>query len=555
MAAAVAMAFALSACSPGVGSPTSKTSQSSNDAMQASYNPQPYENLKDGGELKLPLAEITENLNKFHGSSTAYTSTLWRWYNPVLLAYSPAGDEVQIDKDYLVSIKDEVKDNKTVVTYTINDKAVFNDGTPIDWTAFEATWKGNKDDEGYVSNSTDGFRLIESVTKGASDKVAVVTFKQAFPWWKGLFDMLLHPKVNSADVYNNGYVGGTLASAHPEWGAGPYKLESLDTQAGVVTFVKNEKWWGQPGKLDKVTYTVMDSQASLNAFKNGQVDMIAAGTKDRLEQVKAMQGVDIRRGSAVSNALMTLNSASAVLKEVGVRQAIMTAVNRKELQDVVFAGLDYTEKEPGSFADFPFQPGYQDSFRKVIPESSAAAAGKLLETAGYAKGSDGYYAKGGQVLSLNFVYFGDNPVSKARSQVLQKQMQAAGIKLELVNKPLSDFGKVMKEKSWDAIISGFLSSDPYGMAYICQVYCSDSQLNKSGTGNESVDKMVKAAEAAGTLEESSKLGYEAEVEGLKTFGIMPLYNGPDIYAAKKGLANMGASVFYLAPKNLIGWQK
>ena len=39
------------------------------------------------------------------------------------------------------------------------------------------------------------------------------------------------------------------------------------------------------------------------------------------------------------------------------------------------------------------------------------------------------------------------------------------------------------------------------------------------------------------------------------YGILPLTNGPVIMATKKGLANVGASVFYFPFPETIGWQK
>ncbi len=121
-------------------------------------------------------------------------------------------------------------------------KAVWNDGTPIDWTAFETTWKANNgSDEAYKVSSTDNWKNIESVTKGATDKDVIVTFKGKFAWPEAVFSTILNPKVNSADAFKTAYV----ENAHPpEWGAGPYKLTKFDTKCQSATLEPNEKWWG-----------------------------------------------------------------------------------------------------------------------------------------------------------------------------------------------------------------------------------------------------------------------------------------------------------------------
>ena len=146
---------------------------------------------------------------------------------------------------------DEVVDGKTVVTYTIRDEAQYNDGTPIDWKSFEHTWKfNNGENEELNVSSTDGYELIESVEQGENEKQAVVTFKQEYAWWQGLFGFLLPTQVDSAEVYNEGYIN----ELHPEWGAGPYKVDNVDFNTGTVSFVPNENWWGDEPLLDRVTF-------------------------------------------------------------------------------------------------------------------------------------------------------------------------------------------------------------------------------------------------------------------------------------------------------------
>ena len=45
------------------------------------------------------------------------------------------------NKDFCEEVKSEVKDGKQTITIKVNDKATWNDGTPIDVKTFENTWK------------------------------------------------------------------------------------------------------------------------------------------------------------------------------------------------------------------------------------------------------------------------------------------------------------------------------------------------------------------------------------------------------------------------------
>ncbi|MET1005769.1 MAG: ABC transporter family substrate-binding protein [Propionibacteriaceae bacterium] len=557
VAAVAAIALSLTACGGGgTSSDTQAPAANSSDLAKAGaqYNPQPRDNIKDGGTLTTSVPEITSQLNTFHGDGTLYSLQFWRWYNPTLINFAPDGTPSP-NPDYLTSEKKEEKDGKTVVTYTINPKATYNDGSPIDWKSFESTWKTNNGkDEAYVASSTDGYSLIESVTKGVDDRQAVVTFSTVYAWPDGLFNVLLNPKAATPDVYNKGYIN----NAHAEWGAGPYTVDKLDTKNGTFSFKKNPKWWGEPGKLDTRTFKALESSADINAFKNGQLDAVAAETKDRLAQVNTVKDVDVRRSAAPSNRLLTLNakSASGNLADVNVRKAVMLGIDRSVLAKISFNGLDYTEDPPGSFMLFGFQKGYEDNFTAAGYKYDAAEAGKLLDAAGWVPGADGVREKGGKKLSLEYPVIGDDATVIAGAKAVTSMLKAIGVTVVIDQHPSADFSKVFTSGQFDLFGLGFSSSDPFGFAYFCQIYCSDSGLNKSGTGTAALDKEAKALATVGDPTEQIAQGNKLEQKIFsETWGIMPTENGPQIVATKKGLANYGAGLFFVGKVEDIGWQK
>ena len=515
------------------------------------YNPKERDELKDGGELTLPIGELTEQMNAFHANMTTDTSTIWSWYNPQLALYDGKG-EYTPNPDYITNASAETKDGKTVVTYDIVDKATFNDGTPIDWKAFENTWKMNNGENEEISpNSTDGYELIESVKRGDSDKQVKVTFHNAYPWWMGLFNQVLHPKVNTAQLYNETY----LNELHPEYGAGPFKVDSIDFNAGNVTFVPNEKWWGDAPKLSKVTYRQLESQATINAFKAGEIDAAGVASKNNLTVAAEMgDAIDIRASMRIANILFTLNSQAPHLGDINVRHAIFNAIDRSQLAAIRYNGLGYTEDLPGSLTLYPTQDGYKDNLSEAVtydPESSK----KLLEEAGYAMGDDGYYAKDGEKLTLRYVLVGDDEVSKSTAAAIQKMLKDVGVEVTVQERPSSDFSKIAEERDFDIFLSGIASSDPYGVAYFGQSWLSDSDLNKSGTGTKELDEQIRELQKIDNADDQIAKANELEVEAFKTYGLMPWANGPAMTGVKKGLANFGPAGFAVIPKEDIGWEK
>ncbi|WP_314534266.1 ABC transporter family substrate-binding protein [uncultured Corynebacterium sp.] len=514
------------------------------------YNPLERDQIKDGGELTLPILEVPEQSNSLHGNAIVDGTTLWRWYNPQMTLADGDGTW-HPNPAYLTNVNAEEVDGKTVVTYDINPDAVFNDGTPIDWRVFETMWKfNNAENPDVVANSTDGYDQIESVTAGESDKQAVVTYKQAYPWWQALFDRVLHPSVADAQTFNEGY----LKNPHPEWGAGPYKVDQFDYNSGTVSFVPNEKWWGEKPKLDKVTYRQMESQATINAYQAGEVDAVEITNKDHLAVAKTVKDTTLRGTLRPSNYLVTLNAKTPTLEDVKVREAVFTGINRETLAQVRFNGMDYTENLPGSFALFQNQKGYQDNFGGLVTYDQDKSK-QLLDEAGWTEGSDGIREKDGKKLTLRYVTFGDSQLVKSTAAAMQKMMKDIGVDLQVAERPSSDFSQVIAEREFDVLTSGFTSYDPYGVAYFKQVYASDSELNKSGTGTPEMDKKIAELQQLPTQEEQIERANELEKEALQQYGIMPYVNGPQLYATKNGLANYGSYAFALVPKENIGWAK
>lgn len=516
----------------------------------ASLNPQPRENLRDGGSLTTAITEVSAQWNTFHADASAYTLALWRWYNPNLAYFSPDG-EYSPNPDYLTDVRTETVDGDTVVTYTINPRAFFNDGTPIDYRAFVETWRTSRGiDDRYIVSSTDGYSQIGSVTRGIDDRQAVVRFDGVYAWPDGLFNLVLHPKATPPDTYNKGYV----TNPHPEWGAGPYTIASYDPNAGTVVFERNPKWWGKPGKLDRRVFRQLESQAALNAFQNGEIDVAGVAAKDARARVLTMNGIDIRTAASPQQALLALNLDAPILADRTVREAVMTAIDRETLARIRFTGLNYTEELPGSLSLYPFQPGYRDNLAGVVSYDPDRASG-LLDQAGWRIGDDGIRTQDGARLSLTLPNVGDDTTSANLSRALQAILGKVGIDLVVTQRPSSDFSKVVVNKEFDLFMMGFSSSDPFGMAYFCQVWCSDSQFNPAGAGTPELDAQIEAMSQIGDPTAQIAAGNRVEHEAFQQFSNLPLFNGPAMVAVKEGLANYGAGQFYIGPIEDIGWEK
>ena len=73
--------------------------------------------------------------------------------------------------DYLASEPTLVTEPKQVVTYNINPKAIWYDGTPITWEDFHWQWRAqNGTNKAYQISSSNGYSDIENVARGRDDR-------------------------------------------------------------------------------------------------------------------------------------------------------------------------------------------------------------------------------------------------------------------------------------------------------------------------------------------------------------------------------------------------
>jgi peptide/nickel transport system substrate-binding protein len=525
-----------------------KQSTGNLDELMAN-NPQPVEKLEKGGTLTLSIGSLGPNYNTWANAGfNADTVDLYQAIDAATLWNSEKDGTLVLNKDFCLDAKYDDSGDKPVITYTLNPDAEYNDGTPFDWKVLENQWKMlNGSDPDLDVVSTDGYDRIESVEKGKDDREVIVTMKKAYQPWTDLYAGILHPKVDNKETFNNGFVN----EMHSEWTAGPFKLEKLDTTQKRVTMVPNEKWWGDKPVLDKIVYVQMEPEATIPAFKNGEIDQASASTASRYNELKGTENMEIRRSQALSVSGLNFNTKKGNLKDKDVRKAIYQAIDRKAITDLRFSGLNWSEDQPGSWMLMPFNPMYQDNFPV---EHDPDAAKKTLEDAGWKADGDAARSKDGESLDISLTNFGDDPTTNAVAQTIQKQLKAVGINAKIDSRGSGDFGKSLEEQSFELIMMGYsVGSDPTGV--VNQFFNSKSGSNFTGTGTEEIDAMIPSASEDPDVEKRAKIANEAEDLFQQEYAMMPIWNGPTITAMKKGLANWGPHLYESLNWSIVGWEK
>lgn len=557
-AAAIAAALALTACGGGGGSTgpeTAKGQEAGSDLSKLiSINEKPAADLEQGGKVTLPLGNIGPDFNGFSNNGNSADNTAL--HRPIDQAGTWGCWDIAFDgkvtpnKDFCESVENEVEDGKQTITIKVNEKATYNDGTPIDVKAFQNTWNILKSpDAGYDIVSSGNYEFVESVEAGSNDKEVIVKTSQPVYPLDSLFTGLIHPAVNSPEIFNEGFNG----ELHPEWMAGPFKVDQYDAAAKTVSLIPNEKWWGNKPVLESVIFRQLETSAQIAAFKNGEIDAMSANTISLYKQLEGTTNSEVRRGQRLFAGGMNLNAQR--ITDVAVREAIFAAVDREALRKVRFNGLNWEEPSSGSMMLLPFSEYYQDNY--PVKETGPEAAKKVLTDAGYTENANGIMEKDGKPAAFKISNFGDDPTTLAFTQTLQKQLQAGGMDVGIDQRASADFGKVLGSREFDMSVSGYTVGADATEA-VKQYY--DSKTNENQLGDAELDKKIADLASIEDDAERNKAAMDVEKEHMaKYFSMGVVMNGPQISFVRTGLANYGPSLFRSLSQvpdwTTIGWEK
>ena len=500
--------------------------------------------LKDGGTLRLSVTSLGPDFNLLGTGVTAYTQAALSpvYYNGIWQA-DPMGKRT-LSPEFAKSFDVSEENGVPVVSIELNPVAKFNDGTPIDYKALQATWNILKSTDGDYKIETSGiYSSVGSVERDGDDFKVKVTFAKPYYPVNILFGEILHPALLDKNVFNEGFVD----NPHPEYAAGPFTIAEggWNSSEKTLTLTRNEEWWGEKPILERIVFRQMDSAAERAAFKNDEIDAAPATAAASYKELKEVANTEMRRGVRLFSGGMIMNPAR--MQDVALRRAVMAGLKREAISKVRFQGLDYEEKQPGSMIHMPFSEYYRDVY--PTPNNDAAAASKILEEAGYTKNGD-YYEKGGKQATFKYSVFGDDPTSKAVAQTIVQQLKDAGINVELDARAASEFGKAMQAKDYDATASGYGLTDPDATQATQQFYLREKPEE---AGTDEINKLIEKMKLIADDKERNLACDEIEKKHMAEVAVMvPLFNGPEYKFVKKGLRNYGVSLYQ---GNGIHWEK
>ncbi|GLU46394.1 ABC transporter family substrate-binding protein [Nocardiopsis ansamitocini] len=514
----------------------------------AEINPVERGQLADGGTLRWGINELPAQWNPHHPAGNLSTvSTVLRGLLPAPFHIDETG-RAHPDPDYVTDVQ-VVTDPTQVVTLTLEPRARWSTGAPITWRDYAAMVDAlSGSDPDYQVLGEVGYSRIADVRAGADDHEVVITFDEPFADYAALFQNLL-PADYSADpeAFNSGYLDRIPVTA------GPFALDAIDPSAQTVTLARDDSWWGEPAKLDRIVFRSLSPDALDAAFLDGGIDVYAVAVDAAsYQRVKTASGGEVRAALAPDYRHITLNGQSPALSDVDVRHAVFLGIDREAIANSAFSAIDWPSSVLGNHFLAPNQKGYVDNSGKWGTYDPERAA-ELLDGAGWRAPEPGAVrTRQGQSLTLRFLVPQGFAPAQNEAELVQAMLAEIGIEVRIEAVPGDQlFGGYVLPGDYDMVAfvnsgGGFPASE-FLYQWSNAVTTPDGQdkwgSNVARIGSPEIDGALAGAleelepdAALRRLNEADRLLWEAG-------HTLPLYQRPELVATRTDLANVGASGF------------
>lgn len=391
----------------------------------------PVPDTVDTGELVVGVSSVAGGYNPHHLSDQSVVTTALA--NLVLPSvFRPGADGTPRLDDTLMSSASVTDYDPYTVTYRIRSDASWSDTAPIAAEDFVYLWEQIVDSPGAIDAA--GYRLISDIAARDAGKVVEVEFTEPYPGWRSLFTSLL-PAHLLKDA--PGGWDGALQTNFPAT-AGPYAVKALDTDRGEVVLERNDRYWEEPPKLDRIVLRRADQGGIVDALDAGH-DQLALARLDAVgasEIAEIAPPVPVQTVPRPSVTTLALRPERPQLTERTVRAAIIAALDRDQLVTVGTAGGPGVELRADAQVLAPTLPGY----RATVPASRRTNPGDvvaLLGQAGYTRTAAGWI-RDGEPLDLVVGAPAEREPAQQVAREVARQLAAAGIATRLVTPPADE---------------------------------------------------------------------------------------------------------------------
>ena len=555
LALAVLISVAATGCSAAQGQPAaSKASGSATDSAAAVVKPG---FTTKGGNINVLMSSDFQTLDPGNSNYVQTANVGQLYYRTLTMAKETAGQPPTIVPD-LATDTGKVSADGLTWTFTLRDGVKFEDGRPITsadvkygiertfaqdvYTQAPQELNSALDAGGYKGPYKDPAAVLQAV-ETPDQRTVVFHLKKPFAEFPALAS-----RSNTAPVPQDKDTKLDYTN-HPV-SSGPYMVESYN-RGKSLKLVRNQHWdpATDPNRTalpDTFSFSLSTSQATISQqlLANADTNAITLDSNGALQTSDSAKLADAQVKDRVASGLLGCNDVLSLntqkITDPDVRKAIALALDRQSIL------VQYGGRRFGELTQTPLNDkmrGYVAQELEIDPSGKPKLDGakKLLEGKTYPK-------------TLTFGYANNRDAYKNTGTVVQDNLKALGIDVQLVPIPAPNYYSVMaSEQLPDIGRSGWCggadpssirtSADPilgpnndgtsYGFSNTSRYF--DPEVSKA---------MFELRDTAGTSEELGKKWSEEFGKALKTYPIIPLVRSHTNSVVGSNIRNAQVGYFF-----------
>ena len=419
-------------------------------------------------------------------------------------------------------------------TFTLRDGVKFHDGrvlssADVKYTLDLVFTSNFAKSASFFEGAGDNKRSYIKSVEAPDARTVVVTMTKP---WVGLLSNLVPIAIIPKDSYES-------QKTHP-LGSGPFKFIRYDNAQQVCDLEGFREYWEGAPNLQNIRVRVIPDMNAMQAeLQAGRIDIAPLPTSlspdavKRLEQDPNLQ-VKVFSGSNVF--LLTLNTASAPLDNVKVREAIAYSIDRESMIQKLLLGYGKIAASIIPEESWSYTPGTTYSY-------DPAKAKSLLDEAGF-KDPDGDGPRMRFAKPIIYKVSGSSIAGRQYAGVIQNYLKEVGIPVEIQTPEANTLFDELRRGNFQIAYSQWVGGNQDPIFYKDLFATSEiptetrPSRNRSRYSNSELDKLLEEAVNTFDRQRGRELYQQIQAIVSRDVPVFPLWYQSNIVIARKSVGNI-----------------
>lgn len=368
----------------------------------------------------------------------------------------------------------ESEEDGKIWTFNLRQDIKFHDGTPFNADAVKFSYGDNAYVTKVKTLPLENVEVVDDYTVKftCAKPIPLPTYLTHVAW----------PIVSPSSVNSAGEFTQPI-------GTGPFKYVNY-AKGQEVVLEKNDEYWGDNVKLDKVVFKIIpDATSRILALKSGDIDMCLKVPESDVAALGENKDIIVNRRLSTFTDFLQFNCARAPFDDVNVRKAVANAIDTEGIVSsilnnvgVAAQGRPYSPVMMYSYEDLPLYSQNKDEAKSLLAESGWTD-----------KDNNGILEKDGKELNVSLLVGQSwGPRELKIVQACQAQLEEVGFKVDVKQLESAALTELEKTGDFDMIMrTGYFVWGPY--PHHVKIHFSKNYA--SHYNNPDYDKLVMQGES------------------------------------------------------------